>query len=790
MYPTVQPRTFLPFSLSVFKKISLKRLPAVWLTALLLTAALHAAQIRGKVVDAETGKPLADANITVQNTDIGAVTDRNGRFALETADGSVTLVIRYVGYQPLDRTVRLEAADAPLVFALQPTPVTAGEILVTGLRYEQSLKNVPMPMSVVTQARIETAAPRDVAEAVRSQSGLAVTRDGVWGSNVVIRGLSRTNIVTLVDGNRIDTANDLTAGLSMIDVNDIERIEVIKGAASSLYGSGAVGGAVNVLTRDGWYGDKVYLQGTLTGGYSSVNESGHGYLRINTGGRRWYAKLSAQTRSAGDARTPLGVLPNSRFNDENLAARIGFRPFQNHEFKLNLQRYRGTDIGIPGGSPLFTAVSDVRYPRENRDLMSLEYIGRNLTPSLARVNLKYFRQDILRDVENIPYIVRATHQTDGALLQTDWVFAGNHLIAGVDAWQKQLDSFRERVARVDVLNPQGEVVRSISQITAERPIPLSTYRSVGVFAQNELPQLFDRLTTTVGGRLDKIFVDNESAMQPLYQVVDGVRNDAPAGQFPIWTAQKVENFSWSGNLSLLYKLTDAANLTMTAARSFRAPYLEERYQYIDLGNLVKIGDPALKPEQGLFGDLGLRLYRGQSALTLNVFINRIEDMVVEAPAVYEGRSALKKTNVGSAQLYGVDAQWEFALGSRLRGFAGAAYVHGQDTYLDEPLPLIPPLNGRLGVEARLMSWLTAEAVGTFYGDQQRTASWEIETPGYAIIDAYFSTSAVAFAGLRTRLFVGVENLLDRAYRNHLSTNRGSITVEPGRNVTLRLQTAF
>ena len=72
--------------------------------------------------------------------------------------------------------------------------------------------------------------------------------DGPWATSINIRGLSENRLVILVDGHRVETATDLTASFSMIDVNDIERAEVIKGAQSSLYGTGAMGGIVNIIT--------------------------------------------------------------------------------------------------------------------------------------------------------------------------------------------------------------------------------------------------------------------------------------------------------------------------------------------------------------------------------------------------------------------------------------------------------------------------------------------------------------------------------------------------------------
>ena len=82
--------------------------------------------------------------------------------------------------------------------------------------------------------------------------------DGVWATNINIRGLGESRLVTLVDGNRVETATDLTASLSMIDINDIERVEIIKGAQSSLYGTGAMGGIVNIITKDGHFAEKPY----------------------------------------------------------------------------------------------------------------------------------------------------------------------------------------------------------------------------------------------------------------------------------------------------------------------------------------------------------------------------------------------------------------------------------------------------------------------------------------------------------------------------------------------------
>ena len=125
------------------------------------------------------------------------------------------------------------------------------EITITSQRYEKKLDEISLPLEIMTLENINRIPAVTPGDLLKNEGGVALTRDGIWGTNVSIRGLSRSSIVTLVDGNRVETATDLAAGLSLINIDDIERIEVIKGASSVLYGTGAVGGVVNIFTKQG-----------------------------------------------------------------------------------------------------------------------------------------------------------------------------------------------------------------------------------------------------------------------------------------------------------------------------------------------------------------------------------------------------------------------------------------------------------------------------------------------------------------------------------------------------------
>jgi len=783
----------------------------MYLLFLFCLPAYAESELSGRVVDRLQNRPLAGANVRLENSYRGLVTDREGRFSFTRLQpGEYTLVVSFIGYEPERRLVTVASdSSQELTFALSPVLLNYSDVMVTSTKADRQLRDVAMPIAVVRAEQIDRLAPVSVTNALQSEPGLSLGRDGIWGTTPNVRGLARNHVVALVDGNRIDTANDLAAGLSMIDVNDIERIEVIKGAASSLYGSGAMGGVINIITKDGWYQDQPYVQFGLVGGFASVNQSGLGKLSITAGSRRWHLYASGMLRKADDARTPAGYL-NSQYQDKSAIARLGWRPGQKSELLFNYQRYHAEDVGMPGGYPIFPVNADVRYPKEDRSLYSVEYQIRDLSAHCLKTVIKYFYQDILRDVENIPHLVNqipasggqparrvsvlkispgALHKTHGVQMQSNWHWGpSHHFIAGVDVWQKKYEGYRSRESKIEVLNPTtGAVQKTTNKTVGDLPLPDAYYRSMGLFSQYEWSPQRSKWQVTLGGRYDLIQVENEMGLNPLYEITDGVRNDAPAGQSVLWQAEKASDRSWSANFGLLYRLLPAVDLTANFARSFRSPYLEERYQYIDSGNLVKVSDPELDPENGHFFDAGVRLFSGSLQAAANVFYNRLLNMIAEIPGTYEGRNALLKTNIGKAALTGGEVSTTVVPWEKISVRLHASYVHGQDLRQDHPLSQIPPLHGGVTVQWQASGAGTLELAASAYDRQTRVAAGELTTDGYVYYDLYFNSRPVRIGGVSGRLMLGIENVTDKAYRNHLATNRGLIVVEPGRNFLARYQ---
>lgn len=778
------------------------------------------AQIGGVVIDAESKEPLSNATVILKGdaSKEAAQTNIKGEFYFSSVSkGTYLLTVSYIGYEKSELTIdtKTDRNLTKLNIALKSSPVNTGEIRVTSTRQEKLIKDVPLPIEIVSEETIARIPSNTVPDVLDKKPGLSLVRDGIWATDINIRGLSRYNVVTMIDGNRIETSVDIAARLSMIDVNNIDRIEVIKGGASAIYGTGATGGVLNVITKGGHFNNINFISGNFGGTYNSVNNSPEGNLNLNLGGKFWYLNFSGMARNAENTKTPQGDIPNSQFTDNNISLQAGISPVKNHELKLTFDNYFAKDVGIPGGNPLFPTAAVVRYPSQRMQTYSAEYKINDLIKPLKTISVKYYYEYILRDVENIPNQVtikpktattpkqrisvlsitpNARHYTNGAELQTEWKIADNNsLIAGIDAWRRSIDSKREKNQKIEVYDTAGvNIVNTIYKTIGEKPIPDADFLSIGGYAQDEMKFFEDKLKITISGRADNSKTTNSAAMNPVYEIVNGgARNYNPAGQVLLWNDNNVNEWSYSGNVGMLYNLVKDFDITFSFARSYRVPTPEERYQFIDLGSVVRVGNPNLTAEKGLFFDLGTRLWKDKCNLIADIFLNTFTDQVVEMPGTFEGRNALVKMNVGKSRLYGFDMSFMYNFYKTFVGYMDLSYVRGEDTENDVNLPQIPPLNGTIGVRTGILKYINLDLSATLFAEQNKIATGEISTPGYAIFNFYVSSMPINISNLtHITINAGIENILDKQYRNHLSTNRGMITSEPGRNFFVKANIAF
>ena len=231
--------------------------PLLFITILLFPAFIIHGQdqtsLIGVVRDGETGVPLEGVNVVIQGTTVGAATDQDGRFEIEGLAGdAVTIMVSMIGYESvrLD-TIRVPTGAAgPLEIRLVPTAIETEQIIVTASRREQRAREVPVSLAVISAASLIDRNIVTMDDALRYVPGVNLLEDqvNIRGSSGYSRGVG-SRVLLLLDGLPFITGDTGEINWETIPVGDVERVEVIKGAGSALYGSSALGGVINVITR-------------------------------------------------------------------------------------------------------------------------------------------------------------------------------------------------------------------------------------------------------------------------------------------------------------------------------------------------------------------------------------------------------------------------------------------------------------------------------------------------------------------------------------------------------------
>lgn len=791
--------------------MKLRNLTLLLIIGLIQSLFSQSIDFQGKVTDSKTNQPISGAFVFI-NYSYSTYTNNHGLFLIQDIpQGKYEIKISHLGYKLYSGEVTIESSLKDFNITLESSLIELDEVIVSTSKTEDYIKNSPYSELLISAKEIESKPLQSFADIVKNQPGVSLLRDGVWGTEISIRGLNRENIVTLIDGSRILTATDIAARLSMVNLNDIERIEIIKGASSSIYGSGATGGIVNIITKSPSLYNTFSINGNVSAQYNSVNNLSSFNGLLYSGGSFWASKFAGSYRKADNIQTPLGELKNSQFEDYSFTGSLNVLPVTNQKLSVDYQLFKANDVGIPGAS-VFPNNADVRYPFEKRELISAGYEIQNISKMFYKLSAKYSYQFIARDVENIPHTVQmvpgsgstparrvsvlkitpgADHKSNNILLQGNLLLADwNNLIIGMDYWDRKYEGHREKYQKIEVLDSTGQVVNTTNKVIGEKPLPNSSYSSLGVFAQDGMNLLKDKLDLNLGVRYDYINITGEKTFNPEYEIVNGNLNNNPTGQQIIWNDVKSNNSSFSSNLGLKYSLSPMINITIGFAYSFRSPSLEERFQFIDQGSLVRIGNPNLKPEEGKSADFGFRLYADNLKIITSIYYNYFNNLVSEVRGTFEGRNATFKTNIGEARIYGFDLSSEYNFINDYVFYTAFAYTKGDDVTSGGNLPEIPPLNGTVGIKFNLFDFANADVSSTLFAEQGDVASGELKTPGYAIFNFVLSSMPIDFTSVKIKVFAGVENLFDKSYRNHLSTTRGNLTIEPGRNIFTKLTMEF
>ncbi|HPJ33580.1 MAG TPA: TonB-dependent receptor plug domain-containing protein, partial [Spirochaetota bacterium] len=347
------------------------------------------------------------------------------------------------------------------------------EIVISASGYPRPLTSTTGGIGIITSEEIMKRDPVSISDAMQDITGVYKTADSSWGSEISIRGATRDKVVMIIDGSRLNTATDIGAQFGTVNPASIERVEVLKGPVSSLYGSGSIGGIVNIFTRTGRFSETPQSDSgiILSGENNSTGVNTYGYTSYNSSG--WYAFGSGSYRSHENYSDGDGdEVENSGFNDAEGTLNLGFKPAAGHTVELRSQYYQGWDIGIPGArDSVPVTASSAEYTKMRRGLLSADY--KIIPDSSYWLETKFhlYWQYLGRDVEINNAVMKiepgADHNTTGAQWTNIFGLGNSTIVAGADTWMRTIETWRTKTNT------------ATGDVTEDTPIPDARYLSSG-----------------------------------------------------------------------------------------------------------------------------------------------------------------------------------------------------------------------------------------------------------------------------------------------------------------------
>lgn len=215
------------------------------------------ASIEGHVFDAQTQEPIAYASVGIKGTTIGTVSDNEGNFVFrKLKPGNYTLVVSFVGYEKVEKQISvIEGKSVHAHIELKQTKIMMNEVVISASRMETSKKEAPVIVNVLSEKTFEQTNAQDISQALGFQSGVRVEYNcqNCGFPQVRINGMEGPYTQILIDSRPVLSSLAGVYGLEQIPVNMVERIEVVKGGASALFGSNAIAGTINLITKEPLY---------------------------------------------------------------------------------------------------------------------------------------------------------------------------------------------------------------------------------------------------------------------------------------------------------------------------------------------------------------------------------------------------------------------------------------------------------------------------------------------------------------------------------------------------------
>jgi len=682
------------------------------------------ATLRGTVTLGESGKPVHNVMITVLQLKRTVTTGDDGRYEIPNLPrGKYDVVAQLDRVPDVVRSADLTAGEATLDFHIELSSLRE-EVTITATGNEQSVSTSIQSVEVLGSIELAKKSPVSLGEALDGELGVAKRSFGPGTARPVIRGQTGNRVSVLQDGSQVGGLGFQSGDhAEPIDVLTVERIEIVKGPATLLYGSSAIGGVVNAIS--GHDSPHKGMTGYLTGVGGTNGGHGGGSGGFEFGSERWLVWGNAGGQRSGDYKTPLGVVENSFSREGSAAAGFGFYPtkgFFSFNYNFNKRRY-----GIPF----------------NPDDLDAEVV--ELNPRRHSIELRGgFR-------ENSSFVSAGTFSVQysdykHAEIESETGEIGTQFKNNTFLYQGMFD--QRKYGRLSGRFGFWGMHRDFAAAGEEALAPPTKHNAFALFGLETLD--FEPVSIQFGGRVET------NRYRPEATDARGILPDRTFTGFS--GAAGIRIGTWEGGAFV-------SNYT----HSYRAPTLEELYNLgPHPGNLAfEIGNPNLTRERTDGVDFGLRHSSKRVRFEANGFYYHMRDFVFLAPTGdFEEGLTVANYDQATARFVGTEARFETALHPAIWLNLGLDYVNAELTSDGTPLPQIPPLRCRAGVEIRYKGLLLNPEI-VMANEQDRLFPNETRTAGYAVANL---SGSYLFAHGHTAHIVSFNffNMGDTLYRNHLS----------------------
>jgi hemoglobin/transferrin/lactoferrin receptor protein len=656
--------------------------------------------------------------------------------------------------------------------------------IVSAARHEQSRSGSPRAVSVITAEEIRRRNFRNVPDAVGTIAGVYLQQTNYGGGSPIIRGMVGNRILLMLDGVRLNNGTFRLGPnqyLNFIDINQVDRIEVVRGAGSVLYGSDAFGGIINIITKaapDPRAGAE--LTGFTRVRFATADASGAGRAQV-AGAHGRVGFLAGFTHEqfgdlkAGGGR---GVQPFTGYGHTSGDLRVRFAVGGSGTLTAGVSRLELHDVPR---TDILAAGSELQHlwTGQGRDHLYMQYEQSDVGPLLNAVQftLSYARpfESLNRILRSAPAMQRRhsdlVHMLEAGV-QITTLAGPRHVFT----WGATATNDVIRSSRFDVDLGTGSAVRKSGNYFDN-----SRFAGTGLYVQDEV-RLSERLDAVVGARYDRFRIR-----------ADG--SDPAFGSLALRSSPAAV----TGSGHVLYKLTRTLSAIAGVSQGFRAPNLDDATILGGIETRYEIPNAELRPERSWNTEYGVRAQARKGTFSLVAFRDAYRDLIDRAPATLNGlafvdrngngvrdereEAVFQRRNISRARVHGLEFESILNLGQAWTWTHSTTWTVGSDAGRDVPLTRIPPLNGasRLTWQSGRTWWLEGALVAAAAqrrlapGDKTDIRIGPGGTAGYGVVHVRAGLRRTALAGLS----VAVENAGNRRYRFH-----GSGIDRPGINLVV------